>query len=397
MSKVFAINAGSSSLKFSIYQLPEEKVISSGLIDRIGVGQSNIVIKTEDDKYTNVKDIDNHEQATEELLNQLKSMKVIESFDEISGSGHRIVAGGEFFKDSALLDEEGVQKVEALAEFAPLHNPAEAKVIRAFQKVLPGKPTVGVFDTSFHANMPEKAYLYGVPYEYYEKYQARRYGAHGTSHKYVAQQAAAKMGKKVEDVKIVTAHIGNGASLTAVKYGQSIDTSMGFTPLAGVVMGTRSGDVDPSLLQYVMGKEGIDYDEMMRVLNNESGLKGLSGISSDMRDVEAAAEEGNHRAQIALEIYAHAVKRYIGSYIAELNGIDALVFTAGVGEHDPSFRQAAIDEMDNLGLKLDPERNNTVSDGLISTDDSPVKIFVIPTDEEKMIVEDTIRLGNITE
>lgn len=397
MSKVFAINAGSSSLKFSIYQLPEETVISSGLIDRIGIGQSNVIIKTTTDKYTDVKDIDNHEQATELLLDQLKALHVIESFDEISGSGHRIVAGGEFFKDSTLLDEEGVQKVEALAEFAPLHNPAEAKVIRAFQKVLPGKPTVGVFDTSFHANMPEKAYLYGIPYEYYEKYQARRYGAHGTSHKYVAQQAAAKMGKNVEDVKIITAHIGNGASVTAVQNGQSIDTSMGFTPLAGVVMGTRSGDVDPSLLQYVMEKEGIDYDEMIRILNNESGLKGLSGISSDMRDVEAAAEEGNHRAQMTLDIYANAVKRYIGAYIAELNGIDALVFTAGVGEHDASFRAAAVANMDNLGIILDPERNANESDGLISTDDSPVKVFVIPTDEEKMIVEDTTRLGHITE
>ncbi|MDO4680227.1 MAG: acetate kinase [Aerococcus sp.] len=397
MSKVFAINAGSSSLKFSIYQLPEEEVISSGLIDRIGVGQSNIVIKTQTEKYTDVKDIDNHEEATVLLLDQLKALNVINDFDEISGSGHRIVAGGEFFKDSALLDEEGVQNVEALAEFAPLHNPAEAKVIRTFKKLLPGKPTVGVFDTSFHANMPEKSYLYGVPYEYYEKYKARRYGAHGTSHKYVAGQAAEKMGKDVKDLKIVTAHIGNGASLTAIKDGQSIDTSMGFTPLAGVVMGTRSGDVDPSLLQYVMDKEGIDYDEMMRVLNHESGLKGLSGVSSDMRDVEAAAEKGAHRSQLALEIYAHAVKRYIGSYIAELNGIDALVFTAGVGEHDASFRQAAVENMDNLGIILDPERNETVSDGLISTDDSPVKVFVIPTDEEKMIVEDTIRLGNITE
>ncbi|MCI5775524.1 MAG: acetate kinase [Aerococcus sp.] len=395
MSKVFAVNAGSSSMKFSIYQLPEKEVVSSGLIDRIGIGDSNIKIKYADQKFTEVTDIDTHEQATEYLLAKIKELGIIEDFDEISGSGHRIVAGGEIFKDSALLDDAAIEQIEALADFAPLHNPAEAKVIRAFRKVLPGKPTVGVFDTSFHATMPEEAYLYGVPYDYYKKYQARKYGAHGTSHKYVSERAAELLGQSVDNFKVITAHVGNGASITAVKNGQSIDTSMGFSPLAGLVMGTRSGDVDPSLLQYIMGKEDIDYDEMIRILNQESGLLGLSGISSDMRDIEEAANDGNERALMTLKIYYQSVKRYIGQYIAELNGTDALVFTAGVGENSPAFRKGVTDNMEGLGIKVDEQLNESVSEGIISTEDSEVKVLVIPTDEEKVIVEDTMRLGDI--
>ncbi|MGX7347626.1 acetate/propionate family kinase [Aerococcus vaginalis] len=397
MSKVFAVNAGSSSMKFSIYQLPEEEVISSGLIDRIGIGASNIKIKYNGEKFEEVKDIDTHEQATEYLLEKIKALGIIENFDEISGSGHRIVAGGELFKDSALLEEEEIKQVESLADFAPLHNPAEAKVIRAFRKVLPGKPTVGVFDTSFHANMPEESYLYGVPYKYYEEHQARRYGAHGTSHKYVAERAAEILGESVESLKLITAHIGNGASVTAVEGGKSVDTSMGFSPLAGVVMGTRSGDVDPSLLQYIMDKEGIDYNEMVRILNQESGLLGLSGISSDMRDVEQAADEGNERAQMTLKIYYQSIKRYIGQYFAEMNGADVLVFTAGVGENSHRFRKGVTDNMEALGIEVDQQLNETVDEGIISSEDSKVKVLVIPTDEEKVIVEDTVRLGNISE
>lgn len=397
MSKVFAVNAGSSSMKFSIYQLPEEEVISSGLIDRIGIGASNIKIKYNGEKFEEVKDIDTHEQATEYLLEKIKALGIIEKFDEISGSGHRIVAGGELFKDSALLEEEEIKQVESLADFAPLHNPAEAKVIRAFRKVLPGKPTVGVFDTSFHANMPEESYLYGVPYKYYEEHQARRYGAHGTSHKYVAERAAEILGESVESLKLITAHIGNGASVTAVEGGKSVDTSMGFSPLAGVIMGTRSGDVDPSLLQYIMDKEGIDYNEMVRILNQESGLLGLSGISSDMRDVEQAADEGNERAQMTLKIYYQSIKRYIGQYFAEMNGADVLVFTAGVGENSHRFRKGVTDNMEALGIKVDQHLNETVDEGIISSGDSKVKVLVIPTDEEKVIVEDTVRLGNISE
>ncbi|WP_198434904.1 acetate/propionate family kinase [Aerococcus urinae] len=395
MSKVFALNAGSSSLKFSIYEIPSEEVVASGVIDRIGLGDSNITIKYNGEKHQDVKDVMDHDQATKTLLDKLESLNIIEEYDEIAGTGHRVVSGGEKFKESALIDEEGLKIIEEVSEYAPLHNPAEAQIIRAFKELLPDKPAVAAFDTSFHTTMPEKAYLYGTPYEYYEKYGARRYGAHGTSHKYVSQRAAELMGKPVEDVNIITCHIGNGASITAVQGGKSIDTSMGFTPVAGVVMGTRSGDVDPSLLEFVMRKENLNMEEMLSVLNNKSGLLGVSGVSSDMRDVEAAADQGNERAKIALEVYVNAVKRYIGSYLFELNGADAIVFTAGVGENSPEFRQAVLENTDKLGIELDKERNQSVEEGLISTDDSKVKVFVIPTDEELMIVRDTVRLGNI--
>ncbi len=395
MSKVFAINAGSSSLKFSIYEVPSEEVISSGIIERIGLKDSIVSVKFQGEKHEETLDIEDHEVAINHLLKKLEELKVIESFDEIAGSGHRIVAGGEHFKDSALLDEEDIQKVEELADFAPLHNPAEAKAIRAFQKVLPGKPTVGVFDTSFHTTMPEKAYLYSVPFEYYEKHQARRYGAHGTSHKYVAERAAELEGKDIKDLKIITCHIGNGGSITAVDGGKSVDTSMGFTPLAGITMGTRSGDVDPSLLQYIMEKEGLSMDEMITILNKKSGLLGISGVSSDMRDVEAAAAEGNERAQVALDIYYDRVRKYVGSYLTVLGGADVIVFTAGVGENSASFREEICKDMEWAGIKLDSERNDTRDEAKISADDSKVAIWTIPTDEELMIVRDTVRLGNI--
>ncbi|MDK6804393.1 acetate kinase [Aerococcus sp. UMB7834] len=395
MSKVFAINAGSSSLKFSIYEVPSEEVISSGIIERIGLKDSIVSVKFQGEKHEETLDIEDHEVAINHLLKKLEELKVIESFDEIAGSGHRIVAGGEHFKDSALLDEEDIQKVEELADFAPLHNPAGAKVIRAFQKVLPGKPTVGVFDTSFHTTMPEKAYLYSVPFEYYEKHQARRYGAHGTSHKYVAERAAELEGKDIKDLKIITCHIGNGGSITAVDGGKSVDTSMGFTPLAGITMGTRSGDVDASLLQYIMEKEGLSMDEMITILNKKSGLLGISGVSSDMRDVEAAAAEGNERAQVALDIYYDRVRKYVGSYLTVLGGADVIVFTAGVGENSASFREEICKDMEWAGIKLDSERNDTRDEAKISADDSKVAIWTIPTDEELMIVRDTVRLGNI--
>ena len=395
MSKIFALNAGSSSLKFSIFEIPSEEVVASGLIGRVGLNVSNVVIKYNGDKFTDVKDVPDHDVATKILLEKLKTLGIIKNFDEIAGTGHRVVAGGEVFKDSLLIGEDELNQIDALSEYAPLHNPAEVKVIRAFHKLLPGKPAVGVFDTSFHTTMPAENYLYGVPYEYYEKYGARKYGAHGTSHKYVSLRCAELMGKKPEEVNIITCHVGNGASITAVKKGKSIDTSMGFTPVAGVVMGTRSGDVDPSMLAYIMEKEHIDMTEMLRILNNESGLKGLSGVSSDMRDVEEAMAKGNKRAKIALDVYISAVRRYVGSYLAELNGADAIVFTAGVGENSAPFREQVLADMENLGIKIDKERNESTKEGLISTDDSRVKVYVIPTDEELMIVRDTVRLGHI--
>lgn len=395
MSKIFALNAGSSSLKFSIFEIPSEEVVASGLIDRIGLNDSNVDIKYNGEKFTDVKDVPDHDVATKILLEKLKTLGIIKNFDEIAGTGHRVVAGGEVFKDSLLIGEDELNQIDALSEYAPLHNPAEVKVIRAFHKLLPGKPAVGVFDTSFHTTMPAENYLYGVPYEYYEKYGARKYGAHGTSHKYVSLRCAELMGKKPEEVNIITCHVGNGASITAVKKGKSIDTSMGFTPVAGVVMGTRSGDVDPSMLAYIMEKEHIDMTEMLHILNNESGLKGLSGVSSDMRDVEEAMAKGNKRAKIALDVYISAVRRYVGSYLAELNGADAIVFTAGVGENSAPFREQVLADMENLGIKIDKERNESTKEGLISTDDSRVKVYVIPTDEELMIVRDTVRLGHI--
>ena len=395
MSKIFSLNAGSSRLKFSIFEIPSEEVVASGLIDRIGLNDSNVVIKYNGEKFTDVKDVPDHDVATKILLEKLKTLGIIKNFDEIAGTGHRVVAGGEVFKDSLLIGEDELNQIDALSEYAPLHNPAEVKVIRAFHKLLPGKPAVGVFDTSFHTTMPAENYLYGVPYEYYEKYGARKYGAHGTSHKYVSLRCAELMGKKPEEVNIITCHVGNGASITAVKKGKSIDTSMGFTPVAGVVMGTRSGDVDPSMLAYIMEKEHIDMTEMLHILNNESGLKGLSGVSSDMRDVEEAMAKGNKRAKIALDVYISAVRRYVGSYLAELNGADAIVFTAGVGENSAPFREQVLADMENLGIKIDKERNESTKEGLISTDDSRVKVYVIPTDEELMIVRDTVRLGHI--
>lgn len=397
MSKVFAVNAGSSSLKFTIYEVPSEDVVASGLIERIGIGNSNVSIKYNGEKFTEVLDIDNHEVAISHLLEKLNELSIITSFDEIVGTGHRVVAGGEIFKDSALLDEEAIQQIEALADFAPLHNPAEAQGIRAFQKVLPGKPVVGVFDTSFHTTMPEKAYLYSIPMEYYEQHGARRYGAHGTSHKYVAERAAELVGKPIEELKIITCHLGNGASITAVDGGKSVDTSMGFTPLAGVTMGTRSGDIDASLLPFLMEKEGIsDINEMINVLNKKSGMLGLSGVSSDMRDIEEAADKGHERSKITLDIFYDRVKKYIGSYTAVMGGVDVLVFTAGIGENSDRTRAAIIDNMEFLGMKIDNSRNDgNRSEALISTDDSRVAIYTIPTDEELMIVRDTVRLGNI--
>lgn len=397
MSKVFAVNAGSSSLKFTIYEVPSEDVVASGLIERIGIGNSNVTIKYNGEKFTEVLDIDNHEIAISHLLEKLNELSIITSYDEISGTGHRVVAGGEIFKDSALLDEEAIQQIEALADFAPLHNPAEAQGIRAFQKVLPGKPVVGIFDTSFHTTMPEKAYLYSIPMEYYEKHGARRYGAHGTSHKYVAERAAELVGKPIEELKIITCHLGNGASITAVDGGKSVDTSMGFTPLAGVTMGTRSGDIDASLLPFIMEKEGIaDISEMINVLNKKSGMLGLSGLSSDMRDIEEAADKGHERSKVTLDIFYDRVKKYIGSYTAVMGGVDVLVFTAGIGENSDRTRAAIIDNMEFLGMKIDNTRNDgNRSEALISTDDSRVAIYTIPTDEELMIVRDTVRLGNI--
>lgn len=391
MSKTISINAGSSSLKWKLFEMPDEVVVASGIVERIGLPDSIFTIKYGDgQKYETTADIQDHEVAVEMLLEQLTELNIIESFDEITGVGHRVVAGGEKFSESTLIDNDVIQAIEDLAEFAPLHNPANATGIKAFKKVLPDITSVAVFDTSFHTSMPKKNYLYSIPMQYYEKHNARRYGAHGTSHRYVSNRAAEIIGQPIEDLKIVTAHLGNGASITAVDGGKSVDTSMGFTPLAGVTMGTRSGDIDPSLLPFIMRKEGIaDINEMVRILNNESGLKGLSGVSSDMRDIESAAAEGNEDAQVALDIFNDRVRKYIGQYAATMNGIDVLVFTAGIGENAANVRQAVADGLSFLGLKVDPDKNDVRGEErIISTDDSKVKVLLIPTDEELMIARD---------
>ena len=396
MSKIIAINAGSSSLKFTLYQMPEEEAVSSGIIERIGLKDSIFTIKYgEGKKYSVTEDIDNHEIAVEKLMTQLVELGIITDFNEITGVGHRIVAGGEDFKESALIDDEALAKIEALGELAPLHNPANATGIRAFKKLLPEITSVAVFDTAFHADMPAVNYLYSIPMEYYEDFAARKYGAHGTSHQYVSERAADLLGKPLEDLKIITCHLGNGASITAVDGGKSIDTSMGFTPLAGLTMGTRSGDIDASLLPYLMDKlEITDINEMVNILNKKSGLLGLSGVSSDMRDVETEAEAGDERSQLALDIFYNRVQKYIGQYIATMNGVDAIVFTAGIGENSAMTRQIIIDGISWFGCDIDEERNNVRGEErIISTDAAKVQVLLIPTDEEKVILNDVVRLS----
>lgn len=391
MSKTISINAGSSSLKWKLFQMPEEAVLASGIVERIGLNNSIFTIKYGDDqKYETVVDIDDHKVAVEMLLEQLTELSIIESFDEITGVGHRVVAGGELFQESTLIDDKVIEQIESLSEFAPLHNPANATGIKAFRAILPNITSVAVFDTSFHTTMPKENYLYSIPMKYYTEYNARRYGAHGTSHRYVANRAAEMLDKPLEDLKLITAHLGNGASITAVEGGKSIDTSMGFTPLAGVTMGTRSGDIDASLLPFIMEKEGIsDINEMIRILNNESGLKGISGVSSDMRDIEEAAAEGNEDAEVALKIFNDRVRKYIGQYAATMNGVDALVFTAGIGENAINVREDVAAGLTFLGLEIDKEANNVRGEErIISTEDSKVKVLLIPTDEELMIARD---------
>ncbi len=397
MSKTIAINAGSSSLKWQLYQMPTETVIAKGIVERIGLNDSIFTIKYgEGQKFETVEDIKDHEVAVQMLLDHLIELEIIHSYEEITGVGHRVVAGGEYFKDSTIITDDVLEKIEELAELAPLHNPANAMGIKAFRHILPNILSVAVFDTSFHASMPAVDYMYSLPKEYYTKYAARKYGAHGTSHRFVSQRAIEFLNKPEEETKIITCHIGNGASITAVKGGKSVDTSMGFTPLAGVTMGTRSGDIDASLIPYLMRKEGIEnVGDFIDILNKKSGILGLSGISSDMRDVQAAAASHNDDAELALEIYADRIRKYIAQYIAVMNGVDAIVFTAGVGENAAYIREAVLKPMTWFGIKLNTTVNNLIhgEEAEITAPDSKVKVFVIPTDEELVIARDVQRLG----
>jgi acetate kinase len=394
MDKILAINSGSSSFKYKLFSLADESVLASGLGDRIGIDGSTFSMKLADGtKHEAEVDLPNQEVAVQTLLDWLKEYGVIADVKEIVGVGHRIVNGGELFPDSAIIDKDNIHKVFDLTNYAPLHNPAEGHGIQAFMNILPDVPQVGVFDTSFHQSMDEVHYIYSLPYEYYEKYKARKYGAHGTSVRYVSGKAAELLGKDLKDLKLVVCHLGSGASVTAVKDGKCYDTSMGFSPLAGVTMGTRSGDVDPSVLQYIMKKEGItDFNEMIDILNHKSGLLGLSGISSDMRDIRNSDDK---RARLADAVFINRVVRYVGSYIAEMGGADAVVFTAGIGEHDDEVREGVMKSLSFMGVDFDDAANKAANEGFITKEDSKLAGLIIPTDEELMIERDVVRLAKL--
>ena len=394
MSKTIAINAGSSSLKWQLYQMPEEKVLAKGLIERIGLKDSISTVKFDGRSERQVLDIADHTLAVKILLDDLIRFDIIQSYDEITGVGHRVVAGGEYFKESTLVDDEVLAKVEELSLLAPLHNPANAAGIRAFREILPDITSVVVFDTSFHTTMPEKAYRYPLPTKYYTENKVRKYGAHGTSHQYVAQEAAKILGRPLEELKLITCHIGNGGSITAVKNGQSVDTSMGFTPLGGIMMGTRTGDVDPAIIPYLM-QYTDDFntpEDINRIFNRESGLLAVSGKSSDMRDILAAKNEGDHDATLAYDIFIDRIQKHIGQYLAVLNGADAIVFTAGIGENSDDVRKDVIAGISWFGCDVDPEKNVFGAEGDISTAAAKVRVLVIPTDEELVIARDVERL-----
>lgn len=394
MSKTISINAGSSSLKWQLYKMPEEEVIAKGLIERIGLTDGISTVKFNGQSESETTDIPNHTVAVKILLEDLLRLNIIANYDEITGVGHRVVAGGEIFKESTVIGEKEIQEIEELSALAPLHNPAHVAAMRAFQEVLPNVTNVAVFDTAFHTTMPAVAYRYPIANRYYDDYQVRKYGAHGTSHQYVAQEAAKLLDKPVEDTKIITCHIGNGASITAVKGGKSIDTSMGLTPLGGIMMGTRSGDLDPAIIPFLIDREPelADAEKIRNIFNRESGLFGISEKSSDMRDIIEGRDAGDAKCTLAFDMYVDRVKKYIGQYIAVLNGVDAIVFTAGIGENSVPFRQAVLDDLTWFGIDVDPEKNVFGVEGAITTPESKVKVFVIPTDEELVIARDVERL-----
>lgn len=393
MEKVLAINSGSSSFKYKLFSLPDEKVIAKGMADRVGLDDASFEIKLADGtKHVEKTEISDQEAAVNLLLKFLKQFNVVEDLNEIVGVGHRVVNGGEFFKDSTIITKENLHEIYELEDYAPLHNPAEGRGIEAFMNVLPNVPQVAVFDTTYHRALDPVHYLYSLPYEYYEKYGVRKYGAHGTSVRYVAPRAADMMGKDLKDLKLIVCHLGSGASITAVKDAKSYDTSMGFSPLAGITMATRSGDIDPSIIQHLMHVEHKSMDEMIYMLNHKSGLLGLSGISPDMRDVR---ESDSDRAKLARNIFINRIVRYVGSYIAEMGGVDGIIFTAGIGEHDMGVREAVMDAFKYMGVDPDYEANNKISEGFITKPDSKVKVMVIPTNEELMIERDVVRLTHI--
>ena len=392
---VLVINCGSSSLKYQLIDSQTEAVLAKGLCERIGIDGRLVYEKAGCDKEVTEAAMPTHKQAIQLVLDALvnPTTGAIADLTAIDAVGHRVVHGGEKFATSTVLTEEVIAVIEECNDLAPLHNPANLIGIRACQELMPNVPMVAVFDTAFHQTMPPESYIYAIPYEYYQKHGIRRYGFHGTSHKYVAERAADILNVNLDDLKLITCHLGNGASVSAIKRGKCIDTSMGFTPLEGLVMGTRSGDIDPAIVTYIREKEGLEQGVANEILNKKSGVLGISGVSSDFRDLEAAAEEGNERALLALKVFAHKVRFYIGAYIAEMNGVDAIIFTAGVGENDIAMRDIICNDLGNLGIKLDLVKNKVRGkEMIISRDDSKVKIILIPTNEELMIARDTYNI-----
>ena len=395
--KILVINAGSSSLKYQLINNETEEVLAKGTVERIGIKGGKLTHKAGGKEFVIEKEIKDHTEAIQIVLNELIDGEagVIRSMDEIDAVGHRVVASGEAFKKTTLVTDEVMQTMEEIAELAPLHNPAAILGVNACRAVMPGKKMALVFDTSFHQTMPDYAYLYAIDYDDYKTYQVRKYGAHGTSHKFVSQAAAEYLGKKPEELKIITCHLGNGSSISAVDGGKCIDTSMGFTPLAGVPMGTRSGDIDAAAVEFLCRKKGMNIHDGLTYLNKKCGMLGISGVSSDYRDLTAAAKEGNYRAQLALNMFSYACKKYVGSYMAALGELDVIVFTAGVGENTPHIRAAILKDMEFFGIEIDEEKNNYKNDGaihVISKDGSRVKVLVIPTNEELVIARETAAL-----
>ncbi|MCR5784749.1 MAG: acetate kinase [Eubacterium sp.] len=393
--KVLVINCGSSSLKYQLIDSDTEEALATGLCERIGIDGRLVYQPAGAEKEKTDLAMPTHNEAIQFVLDALTNDKngVIKSLDEVGAIGHRIVHGGEKFTKSVVITDDVIKAIEECNDLAPLHNPANLIGVRTCQKLMPGKPNVAVFDTAFHQTMPAKAYMYGLPYEYYEKYAVRRYGFHGTSHDFVSHVAAEMAGVDYKNSKIIVAHLGNGASISAVKNGECQDTSMGLTPLEGLVMGTRSGDIDPSIMEFIAGKEGLDIAGVMNVLNKKSGVQGLSQLSSDFRDLEEGANAGNEKAALAMDVFAYRVAKYIGSYVAALNGVDVIAFTAGIGENAPAIREKVLSYLGYLGITLNADENNRRGeDRLISTTDSKVKVFVISTNEELAICRQTVAL-----
>lgn len=394
---ILVINCGSSSLKYQLIDMDNEKVLAKGLAERIGIEGSRIKHRTTGkDEVVIEKPMSNHKVVLELVLNALvdPNYGAIKSMDEIGAVGHRVVHGGEKFASSVKIDAEVMEALNACVDLAPLHNPPNIMGIEACKELMPNTPMVGVFDTAFHQTMPRENFIYPLPYELYEKYGVRRYGFHGTSHKYVSNKAAEMLGKDIKDLKIITCHLGNGASVCAVKNGKAIDTSMGFTPLEGLAMGTRSGDIDPAIIPFVMEKEGLSINDANDLLNKKSGVLGISGVSSDFRDIEEAMANGNERAKLALNVFCNRVKKYIGAYAAMMGGVDAVVFTAGIGENSIEIREMVCEGLEFLNLEIDKEKNHIRGkEVIVSKDNSKVKVLVIPTNEELMIARDTKELA----